>query len=145
VSLHWHFKNHVVERNVRNILDHYVWSTVILCGRALAHALAIVFSLQSPEFIPMEMDKVALGTIFLQHFMYHLPVIVPPVLRFWPFWFFMPQLNCSAEGLGHTLSVELEKIIDLNWEARCIKGVRCLSVCGHLLHKSWKVEFARIV
>jgi len=72
----------------------------------VAYALIIVFSLLSPEFIPMEMDKVALGQIFLQHFIFRLPVIVPPVLRIWPVWFDMPQLNCNAEGLNHTLLVQ---------------------------------------
>jgi hypothetical protein len=80
----------------------------------------------------MEMDKVALGQIFLQHFIFCLPVIVPPVLWIWPVWFGMPQLSCNAEGLSHTLLVQLQKIIDVNWEARCIKGVLCLSMRGHV-------------
>lgn len=92
----------------------------------------------------MEMDKVALGQIFLQPFIACLPVIVPPVLQIWPVWFGMLQLSYIAKGLGHTLPVQSQKIIDLQWEAKCIKRVRCLSVFGHLLRNSWKVVFVRI-
>ena len=81
----------------------------------------------------MEMDKVALGQIFLQHVIFRVPVIIPPVLWIWPVWFSMPQLSCSAEGLNHTMPLQLHKIIDFIWEARCIKVVRWLSVRGHLL------------
>ena len=91
----------------------------------------------------MEMDKVALGQIFLQHFIVCLPVIVPPVLWIWPVWFGMRQLSCITEGLSHTLPVQLQKIIVLKWEAKRIR-VRCLSVLGHLLRNSWKVVFVRI-
>jgi len=84
----------------------------------------------------MEMDKVALGQIFLQHIIFHVLVIIPPVLWICPVWFSMPQLSCSAEGLSHTMPVQLHEIIDFIWEARCIKGVRCLSVHGHLLRNS---------
>ena len=80
----------------------------------------------------MEMDKVALGQIFLQLFVVRLPVIVPPVLRIWPVWFGMPQFICSAQGLSHTLPVQSQKIIDLQWEAKFIQGVRYLSMRGHV-------------
>ena len=126
-----------------NILDHCVWSTIISCGHAVDHTLVIVFSLRSLEFMSTELAWLQ-GQIFLQHFICCVPVIIWPVLRFWTVWFSMPQLSCSAEGLNHTLPLQLHKIVDLNWEARCLKGVWCLSVRGSLLCNSWKVMFVRI-
>lgn len=121
-SLHCNFKNLLVERNVTNILDECVWSTIILCG----HALVIVFSLLSPEFIPMEVDKVALGKIFLQHFIFCLLFIVPPVL-----WF--GQSGSVCHSWAAVLSVHLHKIIDSKWKAKFISGIHCLSVRGHVV------------
>jgi hypothetical protein len=86
-----------------NILGHWLFSAVILYGHAVAHALGIVFSQWSTEFIPMEVGK-----FFSKHFIFPLPVIVPPVLWIWLSlgWFIVPQLSCSAKELDHTLPVQ---------------------------------------
>jgi len=63
------------------------------------------------------------GTNFSSSLHFSLAVIIPPVLHIWPVWFSMPQLICSAQGLVYTLPVQLHKITDLKWEAKCTKGV----------------------
>jgi hypothetical protein len=61
------------------------------------------------------MDKVALGQIFLQQFIFRLSNIVPPVFHIWQLsgCYGMPQLSYSAGGLGHTQPVQAQKIINL--------------------------------
>jgi len=52
-----------------------ILSAIILCGHAVTLALVIVFALLSPEFISVEMDMVAVGQIFLHHFIFHLRLL----------------------------------------------------------------------
>jgi hypothetical protein len=81
----------------------------------------------------MEVDKVALGHIFSPTFHFSLTGYCSNSSLIWPVWSGMPQLSCGAEGLSHTLPVHLHKIIDLNWKAKCINGVHCLSMRGHVV------------